>query len=630
VAGLSQELSPAADEPPAAGCARLAAEYVWSKSEFGPQETWDPAVAAIVGTLLETTAPMAYFHGAGYAMVYNDRFADLLGARHPRAWSQQAALVLPEIWSRPGYAKAIDNVFAGGPSFHDDGSMLNLKADPQTRSEWTYLARSYSPVRDKNDSVVGVLVVVVEIAPVLVLVGGAEPGDQGGAKWTGTDPWGQTVARHPLIWSGFRASSRPPEAPVSEPDQRFVAIEGQHQVLPINGPAIAGSIGYRGMRRHLPDVQMLTLAARERNPASEITPGSEFYDVFGMPDGKIALTIGEVKNAGTAAATVMATVKEGLRGATLTHSEPTAVFAALDELVDHRDASWPVAQNQDRDSAGAGPGGFDGELFVTALLGIFDPATGGLALASAGHIRPALVHRQSSHAEASSGRLAEYPQIKPGPPLGVAGTRPVTQTVLREGDALVGVTKGLLERYTRDLSQGQSRLLAALSAMSATAARAISQHVVDALIGDRGLDHDCAILVVVRDSRDHLMNSVLVPPHNSAVGGARRWARAQLECWGVNQEDTATAVMCVSELVTNVVQHAGTTARVTLELADRLLVIVEDTGTWSTPHTPPQDDTAAQGRGLSLVGAVSEAMGHARGIDGSTVWFEMTLDRSNT
>lgn len=629
VAGLSQGFSPAADEPPAAGCARLAAEYDWSESEFGPQETWDPAVVAVVRTLLEATAPMAYWHGAGYAMVYNDRFASLLGARHPRAWAQRAALVMPEIWSRPGYARAIDAVFTGGPSFHDDGSMLDLKADRQTRSEWAYLARSYSPVRNSDDSVLGVLVVVVEIAPVLVLAGQRAQGDQGGARWTGIDLWDETVALRPLIWSGFRAGARPPEAPVSQPDQRFVAVGSGQQVLPINGPDIAGSISYRRMRRHLPDVQMVTLAAREANAASEDTPSNEFYDAFAMADGKIALTIGEVNGAGKAAARVMAQVKEGLRAATLTRSDPPTVFTALDELVSHLDdPGRPVEPGRDQDSAVGESAGFGGELFVSALLGIFDPATGDLALASAGHIRPALVRSQSTPAAAGSGRLAEYPQIQAGPPLGLAGTRPVAHLVLHEGDALIWVTTGLLRRRARDLSEGQAQLLSALSAMSATAPRSICQQVVDAMIGDEGLEHDCAILVVVHDSHDHRMSSVLVPPHNTAVRGARRWARAQLESWGVNAEATATAVMCVSELVTNVVQHAGTTARVTMELAERLLVTVEDTGTWSTPHATAQDHLAARGRGLALVAAVSDAMGHARGINGSTVWFELEQDSS--
>ena len=158
---MSQGFSPAADKSRAAGCATLAAEYDWSDSEFGPQDQWEPAVETVVRTLLEATAPIAYYHGPGYLMVYNDRFADLLGARHPRAWGQPAALVMPEIWSRPGYAEAVDNVFAGGPPFHDDGEVLDLRGREQSQPDWAYLARSYSAVRDSNGSVLGILVVVV-------------------------------------------------------------------------------------------------------------------------------------------------------------------------------------------------------------------------------------------------------------------------------------------------------------------------------------------------------------------------------------------------------------------------------------------------------------------------------------
>jgi serine phosphatase RsbU (regulator of sigma subunit)/anti-sigma regulatory factor (Ser/Thr protein kinase) len=649
VAGLSQGFSPAADEPPVAGCATLAAEYDWSDSELGPQDQWDPAVAAVVRTLIEATAPMAYLHGAGHAMVYNDRFADLLGARHPRAWAQQAALVMPEIWSRPGYAAAVDQVLEGGSSFHDDGEMLDLQARDDTHPDWAYLARSYSAVRDDHGSVLGVLVVVVEIAPVLVLVGGAEQGDRGAARWRGVELWDETVASQPLIWSGFRAGARSPEPAASKPDQRFVAEGLEQLILPINGPDIRGSIGYLGARRHLPDVQMLTLAARDREGKSTTSSSGEFYDVFGMPDGRLALTIGDVVGAGTTAAAVVAQVTVRLRGAALTSSDPNVMFAALDDLVNHLDRTWPTAEGDD-ESSQAQSAGFGGELFVTALLGVFDPATGDLTLASAGHPAPAVVHLGTSTDEAASGPGAEYVDVEPGPPLGIPGPRPQTQTVLLQGDALIGFTDGLLRTHGKgngsgnnhgkdpgkdpgndqgkgqDLAEGQATLLKTLSTMSATAARSISQHVVDTLIGDRGLEQDCALLVVVRNTQAHRMTSVLVPPHTIAVRGVRRWTSAQLESWGVSDDVVPNAVMCVSELVSNVVQHAGTSARVTMELADRLLVTVEDTGTWGAPRSGPENLSAVNGRGLALVAAVSVAMGHARGAEGSTVWFEMALN----
>jgi anti-sigma regulatory factor (Ser/Thr protein kinase) len=662
---MSQESLFAADSSPAAGCAALAAEYDWSNSDFGPQDDWDPAVAAVVRTLLEATAPMAYCHGARLSMVYNDHFADQLGARHPRAWGQPVSMVMPEMWSRPGYAAAVNNVLAGGRSFHDEGNLLDVEGQDDNRPSWAYLARSYSPVRASDGSVLGILVVVVEIAPVLVLVSGPDQSDQGAARWRGVELWDQTVARQPLIWSGFRASARAPEATVPKPEQRFVAEGIGDLVLPMNGPDIGGSIGYLRARRHLPDVQMLTLAGRDEGDTTGAATRGEFYDVFAMPDGRVALTIGDVRGAGTAASEVMAKVKVSIRGAALTSSDPNVILAAIDELVSELDANPPAAPevrrkgagSSDEGSSGEGvivegvPGegssddrssddgvsgdaisgdGFGGELFVTGLLGVFDPATGDLVLASAGHPAPAVVHRWATSGQFEEEPGAEYATVEPGPPLGIAGTRPVAHIALAPGDALVGFTEGLLQRRGQSLIEGQSMLLETLSSMSATAARSISQHVVDTLIGDQGLEHDCALLVVIRDSNVHQMASALVPPHTIAVRGVRRWTGAQLESWGLGQDVVTDAVLCISELVSNVVQHAGTSARVSMELAERLLVTVEDTGTWSAPRTGPEDLSGVNGRGLALVAAISDAMGHARGAQGSTVWFEIILSHRTT
>jgi anti-sigma regulatory factor (Ser/Thr protein kinase) len=629
VAGLSQESPQAADERPATGCAALAASFDWSRSAFGPKEQWEPAVAAVVRILLEASAPMAYCHGPGYAMVYNDSFADLLGARHPHSWGQRAALVMPEIWSRPGYAEAVDSVFAGGPSFHDDGEMLDLQGSHQSHPDWAYQARGYSAVRDSDNSVLGILVVVVEVAPVLVLVGGTDPGDQGAANWRGTELWDETVARQPLIWSGFRAGARSPEAAVSTPEQRFVTEGSGQRILPMNGPDVTGSLGYLGVPRHLPEVQMVTLAGRDQSDVGGTMVSGEFYDVFGLPDGRLAVTIGDVVGAGTAAAAIVAQVKGSLKGAALSSSNPSVILRTVDELVNHLDRSWPAVQGHDRDSSAADGAGFGGELFVTALFGVFDAATGDLTLASAGHFPPAVVRRATADDPAStSGAFAEYANVEPGPPLGISGARPLSHITLQRSDALVAFTDGLVERHGKGLAEGQSMLLRALTTMSATAARSISQEVVDTLIGDRGLEHDCALLVVVRDNRTHQTASVLVPPHAIAVRGARRWAQTQLASWGMGEQTVDNTVMCVSELVSNVVEHAGTSARVTMELADRLLVTVEDTGKWSAPRTGSENHSATQGRGLALVAALSDAMGHARGAEGSTVWFELVLDRA--
>ena len=704
--------SPAA-LPAAGGCADLAAEYDWAESDLGPQEQWLPAVEAVVRTLLEATVPMAYCHGKGLAMVYNDRFADVLGPKHPSAWGQGATAVLPEIWPRPGIAEALDKVLAGGPPVHEDGDTQGLDRRKHPGRDGEHFVGSYSAVRDSDGSILGVLVVAVEIIstvrriePVIDLstalasavtvddvamtalrhavstlgcetaslcLGGGGQGGWRVARGRETELWDEAAARLPLTWSDFRARARLPEVAVAETGKRFVAESGREVILPIAGPEVTGSIGYLGMQRQLSDARMVvleasarlvadavvralqyearrgaaevlqrtllpqnlpwvpgvTLAGRYQPVTAATTAGGDFYDGFSLPDGRLAVTIGDVVGRGVAAATVMGQVRAGLRGAALSNPDPNAVFTALDELVRSLDVSRPAVAVYGQSSPHAGAVGFGGELFVTALIGILDPATGELLLASAGHLPPALVRRQTAQSEPGDpGRVTELVPVEPGPPLGIPGDRPVLRIVIDEGDALVAFTNGLLEADKRSLAEGLDALLRALSTSATTEPRSVCQHLLDEIIGPEGLEDDCAVLVLLRDSGVRRLASVLVPPRAGAVRGARLWVRSQLESWGLDEEITAAAVMGVSELVTNVLLHAGTTAMVSVELAGRLLVTVDDTGERGAPHRQTSEGLAAsRGRGLALVEALSDAMGHERGVDGSTVWFEIALDR---
>ena len=690
------------------------AGYDWSETELGPQEQWVPAVAAVVRTLLEATVPMAYCHGESHAMVYNDRFAHVLGSRHPGVWGQRADLVIPEIWSRPGMDEVFDKVFAGGPPFHDDGDMLHEEGRQHLGRDEGYFVGSYSAVRDSDGSVLGVLVVAVEIPSAVrrieavialatalastvtvddvastalrhaintlecetasICLGGAGQDGWRVARWRGIELWDETAGRLPLIWSGTNEGADSPEAAVAESGQRFVAQSGRLVILPISGTEVAGSMGYLGMQPHLPDVRMVvleacallisdamsraqqfearrgaaellqrtllpqvlpsvpgvTLAGRYQPVGTGTAAGGDFYDAFLLPDGRLAVTVGDVMGRGAAAATVMGQVRAALRGAALSNPDPNAVFTALDELVSSLDVSWPAVTVYGQSSAYAGIAGFGGELFVTALIGILDPATGELLLSSAGHFPPAVVLRRAEpDSEGDPGRSAEFAAVEPGPPLGIPGNRPVLRLVLQERDALVAFTDGLLLRHERSLTQGLDTLLRMLSTMAPTEPRSISQHLVDELSGPAGLEDDCALLVLLRDSRVHHKASILAPPQAGAVRGVRLWVRDQLDAWGLDEETTAAAVMGVSELVTNVVLHAGTPARVSVELADRLLVMVEDTGARGAPRPRSSDNLAAsRGRGLALVEAISDAMGYERDAGGSTVWFEIELDRS--
>ncbi|MEO9323370.1 ATP-binding protein [Nocardioides sp. C4-1] len=113
-----------------------------------------------------------------------------------------------------------------------------------------------------------------------------------------------------------------------------------------------------------------------------------------------------------------------------------------------------------------------------------------------------------------------------------------------------------------------------------------------------------------------------------AVGGARRFLRTQLTAWGVDDDRSDTAVLCLSELVTNAVIHTGAPAEVRAVLeGDVLTVLVRDRGNHRGARPTDgsvdvrEEPLRVHGRGLQLVAALSSRWGSDLDAVGTTVWF---------
>jgi serine phosphatase RsbU (regulator of sigma subunit)/anti-sigma regulatory factor (Ser/Thr protein kinase) len=380
----------------------------------------------------------------------------------------------------------------------------------------------------------------------------------------------------------------------------------------------------------LPQSRSFALAGRYEPVATGAVAGGDFYDAFTIPDGRLVLVIGDVMGRGVAAATVMGQIRAGARGAAISDPEPDSVLSTLDEMVAGLDHLWPdaVSTGQSHDLARLGfGGGFGGELFVTMLYGLLDTHTGELTLASAGHCPPALVPSARPSEAGGPGPRPHIVDLVTGPPLGLSGPRPVQTIKLDVGEVLLTFTDGLLERRSSTLGDGERRLLEALEAVSSDNPRSVCQAVVEAMAASGGFEDDCALLAVGRTSLEHRRATLRVPPLPEAVRPARDWARGQMVLWGIHEDAQFAVVTGLSELVTNVVLHAGTDAQVSLELdGSRLTCSVSDTGSRGLPTTASQGGSATRGRGLRLVQSISSAFGSHRTANGATVWFEVEVE----
>jgi anti-sigma regulatory factor (Ser/Thr protein kinase) len=103
---------------------------------------------------------------------------------------------------------------------------------------------------------------------------------------------------------------------------------------------------------------------------------------------------------------------------------------------------------------------------------------------------------------------------------------------------------------------------------------------------------------------------------------ARRRVAELMTAWG-RTEDGETAVLLVSELVTNAVRHTGSAPRLTVSTGDgRLRCAVHD-GDPHHPVTHPVSVENEAGRGLLLVAALSAAWGVEDEPSGKLIWFEL-------
>jgi serine phosphatase RsbU (regulator of sigma subunit)/anti-sigma regulatory factor (Ser/Thr protein kinase) len=121
-----------------------------------------------------------------------------------------------------------------------------------------------------------------------------------------------------------------------------------------------------------------------------------------------------------------------------------------------------------------------------------------------------------------------------------------------------------------------------------------------------------------------------LPGTQQAAGAARRFLRATLAHWatpGIGDRLVDDATLLISELVTNAVVHAGTTADIVCRIDDGLVIEVSDRHPARMLRRDEGDGRGDEGgRGLHLVAAISDEWGITYRRDRKTVWCRLAFD----
>jgi PAS domain S-box-containing protein len=217
-----------------------------------------------------------------------------------------------------------------------------------------------------------------------------------------------------------------------------------------------------------PAVPGLRTAVRYLAATRGVEVGGDFYDVVPLPGGQVALAVGDVVGHDITAAAVMGQLTSVYRALLVDAPTPSA-------MIDRLQASWSVLGLQ---------------RMATALFATLDPATGQLAIASAGHLPPLLINQGAAEfLPVRPSRMLGAPPA-PAPALEWAG-------VLPAGATLVLFTDGLVESRTADLDEGLDDLVAAVARSGTSDPDDLCDRLLDELTGTHRAD-DIALLVLTR------------------------------------------------------------------------------------------------------------------------------------
>ncbi len=134
-------------------------EVRWAATPLGTPDGWPQSLQTAVSILLSSRFPMWMAWGPDLTFFCNAAYRrDTLGRKYPWALGRPAREVWAEIW--PDIGPRIDLVLSTGEATWDSALLLFLERSGY--QEETYHTFSYSPLRDDDGLVVGMLCVVSE------------------------------------------------------------------------------------------------------------------------------------------------------------------------------------------------------------------------------------------------------------------------------------------------------------------------------------------------------------------------------------------------------------------------------------------------------------------------------------
>ncbi|HEX3278839.1 MAG TPA: SpoIIE family protein phosphatase, partial [Thermoleophilaceae bacterium] len=371
-------------------------------------------------------------------------------------------------------------------------------------------------------------------------------------------------------------------------------MEGQLLEVYQREHTIAETLQRSLLPERLPRIEGLEIAARYLPAGRGAAIGGDWYDALELPDGRVALVVGDVVGHGLRAAAVMGQLRNAFRAYGLAESSPAEVMRRVNRLV-------MTAED---------------EVMATVLYLVVDRESGELTFASAGHPPPLVLGDEGVHF------------LEGGRAVPIGAVEPVlfreASAVLPPGAALLLYTDGLVERRDEPLEQRLDALAEAAGGAE-DGLEGLCDAVLAGVIGPERVPSDDVALLAVRP-RPAGARSVrfTLPAEPESLAGLRRRLGRFLSAAGADDAETYEITLTICEAAGNAIEHAYGPGDATFDVeasldADQVVATVSDRGTWRDRRG------AHRGRGLNIIEGLMDDVQVSTEGDGTVVRMKRRL-----
>ncbi len=287
----------------------------------------------------------------------------------------------------------------------------------------------------------------------------------------------------------------------------------------------------------LPEIPGMRFSAKYLPAGAGIKVGGDWYDVFQLSSGRLAVVIGDVVGRGVLAASVMSEIRTALRAYMAQGHELTKVVAMLNDLL--------ISMGRNRGAT----------LSILEL----DPEAEELEAVTAGHLPPLLIEPDGRT------RLLEQ---RHGLAVGVrsGNAYEAFRHGFPTGSVLLLYTDGLIERRDESIDEGLARLQVAASAAAQRTDSSFADRVYRALLDATPLEDDVALLAIESLPLGDTLEMTLAARPN-VLGGLRNTLGRWLRTVGADHSELFDITLSASEAATNAIEHAYGAREATFTIA---------------------------------------------------------------